>query len=247
MDKFSSFTSKHYPGFCIGLGIANLIFATIYGMANVVEARDAVEEKKRKLHTDELSPKETIKSVAPYFAPVVGMWAVGTGLILFGNQANLNRGTAAAVLAYNAIADHTRYVEKTREIVGEKKEQDIAEATARKKYYDDLNSGHVTVLTSGDGDFWIYDTLTNQKLKSTIAKFNEKINKINYDILHDTRVSVYEYCLIMGEDPIEFANEIGWTVDGTGIIELERPRATIMENGEPLIIMEHRVKPLNLY
>lgn len=251
MGKFSSFWNRNYPGFCIGFGIANLVFATIYGMSTVADARDAVEEKKAKLEVDELPPKEMVKTIAPYFAPIIGFWVAGIGFIMIGNQANLDRGTAAAVLACDLIADHNRYVEKTKEIVGEKKERDIREAVAKEAYNDGVKNGQITVINNGDdGDYWMYDKLTKQVIRSTTQRVTDIKNELNERMLADPingQVSVYDYCLAMGEKPIEFANEIGWVREKTGLIKLQNWTALKTVNGHHCIVIDHDVMPVNLY
>lgn len=251
MGKFSSFWNKNYPGFCIGLGIGQLLFATFYGMSSVIDARNAIEEKKEKLGTDELTTKETVKTVAPYFAPVLALSITGTGFILFGNQINLDRGAAAAMMYTMAISDHKNYVDKVKEIVGEKKEQDIREAVAKEAYDDGVKNGQITVINNGDdGDYWMYDKLTKQVIRSTTQRVTDIKNELNERMLADPingQVSVYDYCLAMGEKPIEFANEIGWVREKTGLIKLQNWTALKTVNGHHCIVIDHDVMPVNLY
>lgn len=251
MGKFSSFWNKNYPGFCIGLGIGQLLFATFYGMSSVIDARNAIEEKKEKLGTDELTTKETVKTVAPYFAPVLALSITGTGFILFGNQINLDRGAAAAMMYTMAVSDHKNYVDKVKEIVGEKKEQDIREAVAKEAYDNSVKNGQITVINNGDdGDYWMYDKLTKQVIRSTTQRVTDIKNELNERMLADPingQVSVYDYCLAMGEKPIEFANEIGWVREKTGLIKLQNWTALKTVNGHHCIVIDHDVMPVNLY
>lgn len=251
MGKFSSFWNKNYPGFCIGLGIGQLLFATFYGMSSVIDARNAIEEKKEKLGTDELTTKETVKTVAPYFAPVLALSITGTGFILFGNQINLDRGAAAAMMYTMAVSDHKNYVDKVKEIVGEKKEQDIREAAAKESYDNSVKNGQITVINNGDdGDYWMYDKLTKQVIRSTTQRVTDIKNELNERMLADPingQVSVYDYCLAMGEKPIEFANEIGWVREKTGLIKLQNWTALKTVNGHHCIVIDHDVMPVNLY
>lgn len=251
MGKFSSFWNKNYPGFCIGLGIGQLLFATFYGMSSVIDARNAIEEKKEKLGTDELTTKETVKTVAPYFAPVLALSITGTGFILFGNQINLDRGAAAAMMYTVAVSDHKNYVEKVKEIVGEKKERDIRESVAEDSYNTNAKNGQLTIINNGDdSDYWMYDKLTRQIIRSTTQRVTDIINELNSRMLQDPiygSISVYDYCLAMGEEPINFAGEIGWVHDRTGLIELHDWTALKTVNGHHCIVIDHVVPPVNLY
>lgn len=244
MGKFGSFWNKNYPGFCIGLGIGQLLFATFYGMHSVIDAREAIDEKKEKLGTDELSTKETIKIVAPYFAPVLVLSATGVGFILFGNQVNLDRGAAAAMMYTVAVSDHKNYVEKVKEIVGEKKEQDIREAVDK----DRINKnplGNNTVIITGNGDCLCFDNVTNQYFRSNKVKIESAINNINYNMRYSNVITLNEYCHGLKLDEVELGQELGWDINENGYVDVSFT-AVLTDDGEPCLVIHHNTLPKSI-
>lgn len=247
MNSFAAFMYKNKPGLIMGLGIGSMIMSTVLAFRYAPLAKDALEERKAELDVDKLEPVETIKTVGLYFLPSTVFAATGVACILGGNQMNLNRG-AAAMAAY-ALSESTlrSYRESAKEVVGEKKEKDIREAAAKKMYYDDLKSGQMIVVPNGVGDFWMYDHLTKQKIRSNVQKVKEAINNLNYRAVHGEVISVYDYCLEMNEEPVEMGNNFVWDVNRNGMLELYAPTAYVMENGEPIIDIMHKVDPVPLY
>lgn len=248
MNQFGAFMSKNKPGIVMGLGIGSLIMSTIVAFRYAPLAKDALTRKKEELDVNKLEPVDTIKTAGVYFLPSLVFTCTGIACILGGNQMNLNRG-AAAMAAY-ALSESTlrNYRESAREVVGEKKEKDIRENAAKKMYYDDLRNGQMTVITAGcANDFWMYDHLTRQKFRSNVQKVKEAINNLNYRAVHGEQVSVYEYCIEMNEEPVEMGNSFVWDVNRNGLIELYPPTSYVMENGEPVIDIMHKVDPVPVY
>lgn len=247
MNSFSVFMSRNKPGIVMGLGIGSMLMSTLVAFRYAPLAKDAINERKAELDVDKLEPVDTIKTAGLYFLPSTIFAITGIACILGGNQMNLNRG-AAAMAAY-ALSESTlrSYRESAKEVVGEKKEKDIREAAAKKMYYDDLKSGQMIVVPNGVGDFWMYDHLTKQKIRSNVQKVKEAINNLNYRAVHGEVISVYDYCLEMNEEPVEMGNNFVWDVNRNGMLELYAPTAYVMENGEPIIDIMHKVDPVPLY
>ena len=248
MNQFSVFMARNKPGLIMGVGIGSMLMSTFLAFRYAPLAKDALEERKSQLDVEKLTPKETVKTVGLYFLPSTVFAVTGVACILGGNQMNLNRG-AAAMAAY-ALSESTlrSYRESAKEVVGEKKEKDIREAAAKKMYYDDLNNGKMIVVPKGCADdYWMYDHLTRQKFKSNVQKVKDAVNNLNYRVVHGEVLNVCDYCLEMNEEPVEMGKNFVWDVNRNGLIELYPPTAYVMENGEPVIDIMHRVDPVPLY
>lgn len=247
MNPVSNYWFANKPGIFIGFGIGSMLVSTALAFKYAPLAKDALKEKHEELETDKLEPVEIIKTVGPYLLPSTLFAITGVACIIGGNQININRG-AAAMAAY-ALSESTlrNYRDSAKEVVGEKKEKDIRENASKKMYYEDLKNDKITVISNGVGEFWMYDHLTKQKIKSTVQKIKEGINNLNYRLNHGERISVYDYCLELNEEPVELGNSYGWSIDRTGLIELFNPTAFVMENGEPVIDISHKVDPVPFY
>lgn len=242
MSHFMEFFKKNKPGIAIGLGLSSMFMATLTGIRYAPEARDALEAKKEELGVDKLSAVDTVKTVGLYFLPPIIFTGTGIFLILKGNQMNLDRG-AAAMAAY-AISESTlrEYREKTREIVGEKKEKDIREAVGK-----DIMTHNPavpgTIIVTGKGDCLCFDNIARQHFMSSKTKIESIINQINYDMLHgcDT-ITLNEYCLRMGLEEVELGQELGWDVNSNGLISVSFT-SSLTEDGTLFLVIEHNTIP----
>lgn len=246
MNNFASFLSKNKPGLLMGFGIGSMIASTIVSFRLGYKAKEAVDEKKEELGVEELSPKETARTVATYAAAPLILDIIGVVSILSGNQMNLNRG-AAAVAAYAASETAFReYREQTKQAVGEKKEQQIRESVAKEIVENrPLKAGEIVV--TGKGDCLCFDDVANQYFRSSKTQIEKIINRLNFEMMDSmTTVTVNDYCLAMGLDTVLLGNDIGWTVDGAGIIS---PDIIVQERcDEPCFVITHsRREPRPLY
>lgn len=247
MNEFSAFVSRNKPGLVMGLGLASMVLSAFAAWRYSPMARDAIEERKQELGVDRLEPMDTIKTAGPYVVPTLVFGAVGVGCVLGANKMNLDRGAAMAAAYAISETSLRNYREHTREIVGEKKEKEIREEIAKDSYKEAEKNNKVLVLSNGSGDFWIYDELTRQRFKSTVQKVHDAIIRLNYKQIHEGPISVNEYCSEMEEENIEFGDAIGWDINRNGLIKIYSPTATVMDNGEPCIIITHEVGPVDLF
>lgn len=242
MSKLLEVFTKNKPGLLIGLGIGSMMMATLTGIRYAPEARDALDMKKRELGVDRLSAKDTIKTVGGFFVPSIAFTGVGIACIMSGNQMNVD-SKAAAIAAY-AISESTLrdYREKTKEIVGEKKERDIQEAIAKDTVRDNPATNS-TVIVTGNGDCLCYDKVANQHFRSSKVRIESVINSINFDMLHGQDVvSLNEYCARLGLDEVELGNNLGWDVCSNGLISVTFT-AVVTSTGEPCLVILHNTTP----
>lgn len=238
MHNFLSVLSKHKPGIFIGLGIGSMIMATVTGIQYAIDAEIALQNRREELNTDRLPPLEIVKTAGVYFMPSLVFTATGVALILSGNKMNLDRG-AAAMTAY-AISEATLrdYREKTRQLVGPKKEKDIQEAVAKDLVTKNPPQNNTIIITD-NGDKICYDNVINQYFRSSKTNIETIINKLNYDMIQDNgTITLNEYCLALGLPEVELGTELGWDVNKNGLIKVNFT-AKLLDNGEPCVVIMH--------
>ena len=244
MKSLIALLQRNKPGLLLGLGIGSMIMATLSGIRYAPAAARALEEKKEELNTDKLPAPEVIKTAGMYFLPSMVFTATGIGCIVGGNQINVNRG-AAAMAAYtlseSALLD---YRNKTREIVGEKKEKDIKEAVAKEIMNREVTPEKLVVLT-GNGDSLCYDQIARQVFRSNINKIEKIINQLNFDMRTQNVITEDEYCLAMGLDTVILGNELGWDINRNGYINVSFTAE--LKDGEPCIIITHDTLPIPIH
>lgn len=240
MNAFTSFLSKNKSGIFIGLGLGSMIMATVSGIRYAPMARDALDAKKEELGTDKLAPVDTITTTLPYFIPTLMFTGVGVACILGGNQINVNRG-AAAMAAYTLSESTLReYRDKTREIVGEKKEKDIREAVAKEVIEQNPLKGREVIIT-GKGETLCFEKISGRYFKSDIERLRKIENQLNKRMITETFITLNELYLEMGLDPIELGEELGWDID-RGYIWMQFS-AQLTDNGEPCLVVDFEVMP----
>lgn len=242
MNEFAALLTKHKPGLLIGLGIGSMILATAASWKYSPDAHMAVEEKKEELGLEKLPVIETAKAVLPYALPPIIFTGIGIGCILGGNKVNVERG-AAAMMAYTLTQESLReYRAKTREIVGERKERSINDAVAKEILEKNPSNGKEIIIT-GDGDHLCFDKLSGRYFKSNIEKLRKIENELNRRMLDTTFISLNEFYLALGLNPITLGDEEGWDV-GRGLIEM-RFSSQLTDKGEPCLVIDFDIGPQN--
>lgn len=241
MNNFMALLSRDKPSIMLGLGIGSMLSATVAAWIFSPMAAEAVKEKKEELDVDKLPPMEAIKTVAPYALPVVAFAGVGVGCTLNANQLNLER--QAAAMAACALSETTSqvYREKVREAVGEKKEKAIREETAKAISEKNPVSTGGIILT-GNGDCLCYDDATKQHFRSNQTVIQDTINRLNYEMMSNKSIiTLDDYCLMLGLEPVLLGQELAWSVDTTGIINPDY--TATLKNGEPCLVISHFYHP----
>lgn len=231
------------PGILLGFGIGCMIMSTFEGILYAPDARDAIEEKKEELGVDKLPVGEFVKTVAPYYGPSAVLTAVGTGCILMSNNKIVNVASGEALMAFTADRAAREYRDKTKELVGTKKEKQIREALNA----DELARnpvGNNTVIITGRGDALCYDKTTGQYFKSNAESIKKVINILNDKMNRQDFVSMNEYCWALGLSPVKLGDERGWTRD-KGLLDL-RLSGDLASNGEPCIIVDIEQEVTNI-
>lgn len=237
--------AKHEPEILLGMGVSGFIFSTVWGIKATVKAVKKVDEVKEELGKDKLTNKEVIKIVWKDYIPVV----VGIGLsvpaVISSNRVS-NRRNAALAAAFS-ISERTlqEYQDKTREIVGDKKNQEIKESISA----DRVAQAPGTVYLTGDGDSVFYEPLSGRYFKTKWAKIQKAANDLNASALTDIcgEVTLSDWFDALGLEPTDISDDLGWKVtqDGmAGLIQIEI--TSVIKDDQPCGSIEYRSNPKSL-
>lgn len=245
MSRFTNYVSRNKAGILIGVGIGSMIVSTISAFRFGTMAKEALDERKEELNTDKLSAVETIKTAGPYIAPTLLLEIIGICCVLSGNQVHINKETAAMAACAASEAAFRNYRDQTRQLVGEKKEKDIREAVA-KNVIEEHPVG-TNVLVTGNGECLCFDDVANQYFRSSKTAIEKVINNLNFEMMEGrTTITINDYCLALGLDSVLLGDDIGWSVDSSGIINPDMI-AQIRKDEPCLVITHSRREPKPIY
>lgn len=222
-------------GLFLGLGLGCLIAAPIAGFIFGAMAKEALDEKREEKPDGTLEPAEIIKTVAPYAAAPAVLTTGGAILALYGNKLNVEKG-AAAMAAYTLTDTALReYREKTREVVGEKKEQQIRDEVDKEMV---KKNPCKEIIVAGDGDYLCYDGVIGRYFKSNINKLQHIENLIDRKLMDDSFVSLNELQITMGLSEVQSGDNLGWHLEH-GYIQM-RFSYQGSDDGKPCMVVTYR-------
>ena len=240
MNGFLDWFIKNKPVILTGLGLGCMVAATISAIDVAPDAKKAEEELKEELNVEKLPVKEWVVNISPYFATPLLFTCVGAACICGGNHIYAHR-EAAAMAAYtitDATLRETR--EKTRELLGKKKEKDINEAVAKDIVQSNPINGREIIIT-GKGDTLCLEKISGRYFRSDIEQLKRIQNNLNRRMMDTTFISVNELFYEIGIGPITLGDELGWDID-RGLIEM-RFSAQLTEDGDPCLVLDFDVGP----
>lgn len=211
MNNFQQFLMKNKPGFLLGSGIGLLLSAIASAYVLGPLAKEAVEKEKERQGVDELSAKDLIRTTGPYILPTAALAVSGTICVVKGDKLNIDKGTEA-IAAYALLkASDKEYREKTKEMVGEKKEKRIRESIAQDHVDNDPPEAHHIYYT-GKGNVICRDAWTGKYFYGDYDKLKRIETNIDRRILDENFVPINEYYLEAGMDEVE-AGRLGWRLE----------------------------------
>ena len=217
------FVTKHQPEILMAMGLSGMIFSVVWGIKSTIIATRIIDAEKLKRDVDKLPLGDIFKLTWKLYLPVVLSTIISVPCIVAGNSVSTKRNAALAAAYTLSETALQEYQEKTKEIVGEKKEKDIREAVSS----DLISSNYKNssqVLITGDGEALFYEPLSGRYFKSNWNKILKAANEINASAMGDIsgRISLTEWFDSIGLDGTGLSDDIGWdTTDGKfGIIDI---------------------------
>ncbi len=236
---------KHCPEILTGLGIAGMTSTIVLAVGATPKAMKLIEEKKKEEKVEKLTPIETIKTTWKCYVPSVVTWGLSVGCLI-GSSSVHSRRNAALAAAYSLSETALRdYKEKAVEVVGEKKEQLIQDAVAKKKIDEDPISSNTTVIVTGNGETECYDTITGRYFLSDIEKIRKIVNELNRRMRDEMYISLNEFYYEMGLPETKIGDMLGWNID-SGYIDISFS-AQLDKNDKPCLVINYDNLPKQDY
>ena len=256
-------TEMHKPEVLAGFGISLMAAAVPLAVMATVKTCKKVEEKKKEIANDissqieytvnpktiEVPAKEVVKLGWKYYiAPFVSL-AAGTVCSIASTKEGLKR-TAAMAAAYQfSEAALNEYRSATKEVVGEKKENEINQKIIRDRMemITDEDGHVVNVYDTRDGTTLCFDYWSGRYFYSDIDYIRSQINMVNEVTLQESKVfdgyaTLNDVYAAIGLPQSGAGESLTWRIDKEGLIKL-RPTSMLVDGDRPCWVLNFETPP----
>lgn len=228
---------KYSPQILTGVGIVGMALATGLAIKDTPKALTLVDEKKKELQTDTLTPVDTVKATWKCYIPAGSTFLLSAACLIGANSIGVRR-IAALSTAYkiSETALH-EYKDAVLESVGEEKVKEIKEKVSEKKVQKlEIDDDDIIVTTYGKDlclDPWSERTFT-----SNIEVIKKAINELNNSMMFDMSgyASLNDFYKKIGLAPTKAGEVLGWNIMD-GLIE-DDISSWITKDGKPCLVID---------
>lgn len=241
------FVVKHEPEILMGMGISGLIFSTIWGIKATFKVSKIIENYKKEHNLEKLTPREYFKLSWKHYLPVVISVGVSVPCIVCGNRVS-NKRYAALATAYTISETALQeYRDKTRELVGEKKAQQIQEAVNEETIKKTYHEGSSQIIMTNNGKSKFYEPLSGRYFESTWNDIQRAANELNARALGDVAgiITLNDWFDALQLPRTSMGEEMGWSLtafSGSSLIDISIS-SHIAEDNTPCGAISYRKNP----
>jgi hypothetical protein len=238
---------KNSPTILTALGVAGLITTVVMAVYATPKAVEIIkqEEHERDLDNEEGAPiepitvPEVIRLAWKEYIPSAIMGAATIACIVGSNSVNIRRNSALAALFSLTETAAREYREKVKEVIGEKKEQEVRDEIAQDAVDKHPLKDNSIVIT-GNGNTLCFDKLSGRYFSSNINTI-KKI-ELNYNQLLLRRDYLSLNCLYeeLGLETIPMGEDLGWT---TKYFLEFKFSSRLTPDQEPCLVVDYQVGP----
>jgi len=218
------FIAKNEPEILMVMGITGMLFSVIWGVRATEKAVRKIDIKKQELNKTKLTPGEVIKETWKLYLPVVVSTAASIPCIVAGNRVSNRRNMALAAAYTISETALQEYHDKTKEIIGDKKYEQLQESLSKDKVEKTYKENMSRVTLVGDGDSLFFEPLSSRYFKTSWNRISKAANELNADAIGDVggEITLGAWYDILGLPSTQLDDELGWTIaDGIhGLIDI---------------------------
>lgn len=239
------FIVKHEPELLLAMGVSGLIFSTIWAIKATFKASKKIDIRKEELGVDKLTPKETFLQVWKDYLPVAVSIAVSVPCIIASNRISTKRNAALAAAYTLSETALQSYQEKTKEVVGEKKEKEIQEAVS-KDIIAKSDQSKANIVLNDDSESIFYEPISGRYFKTSWNHILRAANELNATAIGEVAgdITLTDWFYELGLDKTNISDNMGWTVTGgkSNMLSVEINSALTKDN-KPCGAIYYRVLP----
>lgn len=219
--KAGKFLTKQSPTILAVMSAIGAVTAVGLAIYATKKSIDEIHENSEDLYenpSEEKQPglnrtydkKKVVKLIWKHYIPAAVILAVSIVCIFGSNHVNLKRNAmlAASYLAVNEKFED--YKSAAREVLGDKKEKEVADKCAENRMKKSWNEGNRHIFETGHGNTLCYDDYTGRLFKCDLEHIRKIVNNVNYDLGRQLGISANEYYQDIGLEPVGCGREMGW-------------------------------------
>lgn len=238
---------KNSPTILFVLGITGSISATVMAVKATPDAVEKIKADSREAHDGDpnaYTKKEAVKSAWKFYIPAAATGAISIVCLASAHSINLKRNaalTTACTISQAALNDYTR---KAKEIVGEKKDQEIRQAVMEEHSAKrPINKSEVIITEKGKS--LCYDDISGRYFMSDIDTLKRAENELNRQMRYDMRISLNEFYDAIGLPNISIGDDLGWDIEQDYIRLIFGSK--LAEDGTPCVLVGYSNPPTYVF
>lgn len=236
---------KHSPEILTGIGIAGMITTTIMAVKATPKALQLMEEREVE-ENRKLTKIERFKTTWKCYIPATAVGVTSIGCLIGANSVNLRRNAALAAAYTLSETALKEYQEKALEVVGEKKEQAIRDAVAKKKLAK-TSLSEPQLLYTGHGDTLCFDALSGRYFKSDVEIIRRAIHELNEQMRTENYISLNDFYDAIDLEETKLGDVLGWNLE-KDYIRVAFSSQLAGDNtpfpGTPCLVVDFRTPPM---
>lgn len=253
VNKAVKFTEDHQREILLGSAMAGTVITAVLSWKAGIKADKILKEQHEKMEEieeEDISDEEfaekkkeltidTVKKMTPIVAPPV-IAGAGTIISVIGGYkaASTQIATLSALysMSEKALAD---YQDKAKEIIGQKKSQQITDEVKADKVKNNPPKDK-TVVNTGRGTTLCLDEMSGRYFYSDAEEIRKSCNIINKRLMDEYYISLNELYSELGLKEIPLGDDIGFNIDD-GLIDIEHLFSATLYNDVPVLVLNYDV------
>ena len=218
MDKIKNFIKNNDTNIMIGMGVGSGLGLGSYIWFKTGQKYNKIVSKKEQELNRKLTFKEKLKNTWKLFIFPTVNTCMSAAAIIYATKVN-NARYAALGAAYNLTeVAFQKYMDKTRDIVGKNKEEEIKQAIAQDNISTSEKKDKIVMLGTSKDDVLIHEPLTDRYFRSSWnAVINAQIElNLEASSTMSGKIKLSDWFYKLGLPKTDISDDIGWDVQKHG-------------------------------
>lgn len=240
VDKGQTQVQAHKSDILFGMGLGFMFVAIGKAINDGPKAVQLLEERKTEENTDELTRAEVIQTTWQCYIPTAIATMLSIACFAESKSITAKRNAALATACTLSETALKEYIEKTKEVIGEKKEQEVRDAIA-KDHVERHPISSSEVFLSNTGDTLCYDGITCRYFMSDKVTLEALANELTSRVRKEGCVLLNDYFYEINLKSSSIGDLLGWEGEDSEIKFIFSSQIT--DDGRPCLVVDFEYPP----